>query len=367
MSMQLSELIPVGQILSRELDARGWTQSDFAAVIGRPTQFVSEIVTGKKEITRESAAQIGAALGQTAEVWLNLQDSYLLSEQAKDLQTQQTLDNVRRRSRLNELAPISVLMKRRVLKGRTLDELEAEITDLFELQSIQEEPSFAIAARRSNQEEPVSAVQNAWVACVRQEAREVRSREQLRHFSKKRLSALARQLPALLKTPEQFESLPGLLADAGVIVVFVEAFPGAKIDGCAFFSDETPVIGLSGRGKRLDKILFTLLHELAHVLLGHVKTKVIVEAFDETQDDDSDDETAANSVVSSWLLPNPLPPVPERVSAGWVADVAAELDRAPIVIIGQLQHAKLLEWRTTLAKNAPTVTGALESWPRTIR
>lgn len=365
MSMQLPELIPVGQILSRELDARGWTQADFAAVIGRPTQFVSEIVTGKKEITRESAAQVGAALGQTAEVWLNLQDSYLLSEQAKDIQTQQTLDNVRRRARLNELAPISVLMKRRVLTGRTLEELEAEITDLFELQSIQDEPSFAIAARRSNQSEAVSAVQNAWVACVRQEAREIRSRERIRHFSKKRLSTLARQLPALLKTPKQFENLPELLAEAGVIVVYVEALPGAKIDGCAFFSDETPVIGLSGRGKRLDKILFTLLHELAHVLLDHVKTEIIVEAFDEAED--GDDEKAANAVVSGWLLPTPLPPAPERVSAGWVASVAAELDLAPIVIIGQLQHAKVLQWRTTLARNAPTVTGALEGWPRTVR
>lgn len=365
MSMQLPDPKPVGQILGLELDARGWTQSDFADVLGRPTQFVSEIVTGKKEITRESAAQIGAALGQTTEFWLNLQDSYLLNEQAKDLQTQHALNDVRRRARLNELAPISVLKRRRVLAGSSLDELEAEIMDLFEIRSIKENPSFAIAARRSNEQDAVSAVQNAWVACVRQEAREVRDREQIRRYAKNRLSKLAGQLPALLKTPKQFESLPELLAEAGVIVIYVEALPGAKIDGCAFFSGETPVIGLSGRGKRLDKILFTLLHEIAHVLLGHVKTETIVEAFDEVED--GDDEKAANALVGGWLLPTPLPPAPERVSAGWVATVAAELDLAPIVVVGQLQHAKVLEWRTTLARNAPMVTGALDSWPRTVR
>lgn len=71
-----AELFPAGEILADELDARGWTQADFAEVLGRPAQFVSEIISGKKEITRESAAQIGAALGTSAEFWINLQDSY---------------------------------------------------------------------------------------------------------------------------------------------------------------------------------------------------------------------------------------------------------------------------------------------------
>src|SRR5262249_55489470 len=88
--------IPVGELLGDELEARGWTQADFAAVLDRPTQFVSEIVTGKKEITRESAAQIGAALGQSAEYWLKLQDQYLLAEQAKNETTQEKLEEVRR-------------------------------------------------------------------------------------------------------------------------------------------------------------------------------------------------------------------------------------------------------------------------------
>lgn len=78
MTTVVMDLSPVGEILADELDARGWTQADFAEVLGRSTQFVSEIISGKKEITRESASQIGAALGTSAEFWLNLQDSYPL-------------------------------------------------------------------------------------------------------------------------------------------------------------------------------------------------------------------------------------------------------------------------------------------------
>ena len=163
--------VPAGQILGAEIEARGWTQADFAAVLGRPTQFVSEIITGKKEITRESAAQIGAALGTSPEFWLKLQDSYLLNEQAKNTETQHELDKVRRRARLNKLAPVSALMKRGIIRGRTVDEQEAELRELFELDDINDEPEFVLAARRSNASEELSAAQFAWVACVRRAAR----------------------------------------------------------------------------------------------------------------------------------------------------------------------------------------------------
>ena len=47
----VADPIPVGEFLSQELEARGWTQADFAAVLGRPIQFISEIINGRKEIT----------------------------------------------------------------------------------------------------------------------------------------------------------------------------------------------------------------------------------------------------------------------------------------------------------------------------
>lgn len=100
MSTQIAaEVFLVGEHLAEELDARGWTQADFAEILGRPAQFVSESISGKKEITRESAEQISAALGTSAEFWLNLQDSYLLWKQAQDSHTRESLDAVATRAR----------------------------------------------------------------------------------------------------------------------------------------------------------------------------------------------------------------------------------------------------------------------------
>lgn len=44
--------------------------------MGRSTRFVEELLTGERELTRESAELVGAALGTSAELWLNLQDTY---------------------------------------------------------------------------------------------------------------------------------------------------------------------------------------------------------------------------------------------------------------------------------------------------
>ncbi|MGU3432619.1 transcriptional regulator [Actinomycetes bacterium M1A6_2h] len=353
---------PVGELLGGELEARNWSQADFAAVIGRPTQFVSEIVTGKKEITRESAAQIGAALSHTAEYWLKLQDQYLLAEQAKNSATQTKLSEVRRRARLNDLAPIQLLRKRKILTGSSLDELEAEIMELFELDSMQSRPEFvgAAAAKRSNHGDDMSMLQQAWVACVRRQARK---RPPSGMYSAKKLVRLAESLSRSVHRAEDFAKLPDQFGEVGVRLVYVESLPGAKIDGCAMFVDGFPVIGLSGRGKRLDKVLFTLLHEIAHILRGHVDAdRLIVEDLDDGHTQESVREIEVNEDAVDWIFPTGYPSVPSRISAPWVDQAASELGLSRIVLIGQLQKRGRLDWRTTLAKNAPSVSEVLPLW-----
>lgn len=349
-----------GALLGDELEARGWSQADFAAVIDRPTQFVSEIVTAKKEITRESAAQIGAALSQSPEYWLKLQDQYLLAQQARNATTQAKLDDVRRRARLNDRGPISLLRKRKVLVGSTLDQLETEVVDLFELESMDDQPGFAAAAKRANHGEDISSLQQAWVACVRREAKKV---SPVAGYSRDGLAKLAASIPRSVKTPEDFAELPERFIDCGVRVVYVEAFPGAKIDGCAMFVGGHPVVGLSGRGKRLDKVLFTLLHEIAHILHGHVDAeRLIVEDLEGGTTHESAQENEANDAGVGWIFPMGFPAIPARINASWVDQKAAELGVARIVLIGQLQKRGRLDWRTTLAKNPPSVSDVLHQW-----
>lgn len=365
MNAVLAEAFPAGEFLADELEARGWTQAEFATIIDRPAQFVSEIISGKKEITRESAAQIGAALGTSAEFWLSLQDKYYLWRQNQDTKAQSDLDDVRRRARLNEKGPIAVLKKAGVLAGKSLDDLEGEVLQFFELQSLDEEPRLAAAAKRSNHGESMSSLQTSWLYMVRRAARE---KAVTGTYSRKALEAIGAALPRVAKTPEDFTALPEMLAGVGVRLVYVPGLPGAKIDGCAMIVDNLRVIGLSGRGKRLDKVLFALIHEIAHHTHGHVKENApIVETIevDDDPDDQSDEATQereANETAAAWVLPKGLPPLPERISGPWIVQTAAEAGLAPIMLVGHLQHHKRLDWRTTLAKGAPNVDDALSRW-----
>lgn len=73
-----AEVFPSGEYLRDELEARGWTQLEFARILGRPAQLINEILTGQEEITPEMAHDLANALGTSPELWLNLEVAFRL-------------------------------------------------------------------------------------------------------------------------------------------------------------------------------------------------------------------------------------------------------------------------------------------------
>ena len=59
------------------------------------------------------------------------------------------------------------------------------------------------------------------------------------------------------------------LLEQGIYLIFEEAKPGTKVDGVALIINKKPVIAMSLRLKNLDSFWFTLLHELAHIVLHY--------------------------------------------------------------------------------------------------
>ncbi|HSZ59229.1 MAG TPA: HigA family addiction module antitoxin [Tepidisphaeraceae bacterium] len=74
-----AEVFLPGDFIRKELEARHWTQKNLASVIGRPVQAINEIINGRKSITAETARQLAAAFGTSAELWLNLESAYQLA------------------------------------------------------------------------------------------------------------------------------------------------------------------------------------------------------------------------------------------------------------------------------------------------
>ncbi|MFN9063396.1 MAG: HigA family addiction module antitoxin, partial [Pseudanabaena sp.] len=92
---------PPGTILSEEIDARGWTQKDLAEIIDRPAQAINEIVKGTKQITPETAIELSAAFGTSAQFWTNLEANYRLHLAQKETAEQE----ISRKSKLYSITP----------------------------------------------------------------------------------------------------------------------------------------------------------------------------------------------------------------------------------------------------------------------
>lgn len=91
-----------GEVLVLMLAHREWTQGAFAEILVRPLQFVNEVISGRKEITRRSACQIGAALETSPEYWLELQHDYRMGLLWQDEQFQERLHGIRIRREVRD-------------------------------------------------------------------------------------------------------------------------------------------------------------------------------------------------------------------------------------------------------------------------
>ena len=330
------EVFPPGEYLRDELDERSWTVTEFAEIIGRPVQAVSEILNGKKEITSDTAVAFADALGTSAELWLNLQTNYRLAEQRNRRRSQPSPTPVARRARLRGLLPLAEIRGRGwVPNTEDLDELERHVCRLLEINDLDARPQFALAARRANTAEPITLEQTAWLAHVRAVARELK----VPALDLDRLRAVAATLPRRLQDgPSKLPDVPKLLASCGVVLVISEGLRGGKLDGAVtFLGNGRPVIGLTTRGDRFDGLLFTLLHECAHLTLGHITADGQAIVDDDVTDDQTDpNEQAANDQAGAWLFPGGFEISATTIPA--IVSSAAAYGVHPSVVLGRVQR-----------------------------
>ena len=69
-----------GEILKDELDELGVSQTIFAREIDVPPNRVSQIISGKRSVTSDTALRFGHWFGVDPQFWLNLQTQFDLAE-----------------------------------------------------------------------------------------------------------------------------------------------------------------------------------------------------------------------------------------------------------------------------------------------
>ena len=83
-----------GEILADELAELKMSAAELARTLHVPTNRITQILTGKRAITADTALRLGQWLGTGAELWMNLQKSYelRLAEQEKGEEIKRTIE-----------------------------------------------------------------------------------------------------------------------------------------------------------------------------------------------------------------------------------------------------------------------------------
>lgn len=338
----IAEVFPPGEFLKEELEARGWSQIELAEVLDRPPRVVSEIISGKRAITPETAKGLGDALGTGAQFWMNLESAWQLSKVSAEE------NSVARRSNLYSKFPVKDMIKRGWIRATdNLDVLEKQFADFFQISSINDEPAFPHAAKKTSYAN-VSIQQKAWFWKAYHLAMGI----QVAKYSSASLQVAIRELRACMEDVEEIRKVPQILAKAGVRFVIVEALPGSKIDGVCFWLDKSsPVIALSLRFDKVDIFWHSLMHELDHVEHKEGMEEPVVDenlgVDDELQMPANEiraNDNAASNLISQDEMTGFIARVNPLFSEQKIIGFAKRIGVHPGIVVGQLQHRGLLPW-----------------------
>jgi HTH-type transcriptional regulator/antitoxin HigA len=337
-----AEVFPPGEFLKDELEARGWTQVEFAEIIGKDTRLVSEVISGKRAVTPETAMALGAALGTSPDVWMNLESQYQLSK------VRSGQEEIAQKAELHSRFPVREMVKRGWIEStKNVGVLQQQVLAFFGMASINDEPTACFAAKKQKYvDTPIAQI--AWFC----RARSLAEAAPAAKFAQANVATLISRLKTHLLHVEGAQSVAGILADAGIRFVVVEALSGSKIDGACFWLDKTsPVIALSLRFDRVDNFWHTLLHEIDHIANkeGMAAPILDTDVLGTEGDSKPEFETRANENAAENLVPRAeLDGFIARVNPMFTEDQIVGFARRvgvhPGIVIGQLQNRRLIPW-----------------------
>lgn len=357
-TLQPARVFPPGRVISEELEERDWTQKDLAEIMGRPAQTINEIVKGTKQITPETAIELSEAFGTSAEFWTNLETNYqlFLARQTKPDKP------IARKSKIYEVAPIAEMIKLGWLqKNQSVDVLEQQVCDFFGISEIDETPQLAINLRCSQYRTPKAASQVTWARRVENLVKQ----QDIPLYNRAKLIQAIPELAKMSVLSTNVTLIPDFLMNLGVRFAIVPHLSKTYLDGGALHLDnriDQPVIALTLRYGRIDSFWFTLMHEIAHIVLEHEGN--ILDSLDDGSTDDK--EIEANQVASDWLIE---PSVYERFLDGSqvkfseesIIRFASEQYRHPGILIGRLHKESKIPY-THFKKHLVTIKNELQDW-----
>lgn len=336
-----------GTFITEELEARGWSQTDLAYILGMKVQQLNPLLNGKANITPDLAAALGDAFDMPAEFFANLQKLYELNR------VKPVDPGVRTRAAWTACFPVREMINRGWIEETEPSLLDVQMLRFFGKNRIEDIPFVgsgtitAHAAKKSSGYDETTPVQYAWLHRVMTIAK----MQEAPLYSPDALRKNLPRIRAHLLDMDDLTHIPEILRTCGVRFTLVEALPKSKIDGVCVWIDGHPAVGMTTRLDRLDNFAFVLRHELEHVLQGDGREQSFapvdeMDASDFTGDSDKpSEEKRANDAASEFCIPKArlasfLARKGQFISEQDVIGFAASLEINPAIAVGQIQYRR---------------------------
>lgn len=351
--------VPPGETVLEVLESLGLTQIELAERTGRPKKTINEIINGRAAITPETALQFERVLGVEAAFWTSLEHDYRAAL-ARRAERERLVQQV---SWLTEI-PVKAMIKAGWIEAKetAVEQLEV-ILSFFGVASVDSwrdvwrEYRGAVAFRESPSYESDFGAMTAWLRRSEIEGRAITTAPYEAGAFK---AALTEVRGLTTEDPSVFcARMIERCATAGVAVVFVRELPHLRVCGATrWLSSEKALIALTLRYKRDDHLWFTFFHEAAHILL-HGKRAVFIEedqrvhfaAATRSADDMVRQEEEANRFSRDFLI-SPTDYAQFRRQHAFtehsIRSFAEQTGIAPGIVVGRLQHDKILPYPTKL-------------------
>lgn len=327
--------IPPGDTLQELLEAKHMTQKDLAMRTNRPVKTINEIIKGKAAIMPETAIQFERVLDVPASFWNNLESNYreklcYIAEQKKIAQEEEWARQF----------PIKKLQERHWISKseNTTEELLSffGVANSAAWNNVWRGVHAAFTYRKSDKINTDVFALASWL----RRGEIIAAKKDISDFSREKLLRILPQLKALsLKKVRDLQAIGAkLLADCGVILIFVQELPNMPISGVyRRLPDGKRVIQLSLRYKTNDQIWFSLAHEIGHMVL-HKKYDFTYANISKEEKDKLEEE--ANKFAADFFIE------PEKyaefktgkITESRFRQFAEETGIAPGILVGRWQH-----------------------------
>ncbi len=337
-------LIHPGETIADILDERHITQKELAKRVGVSEPFLSDVIRGRKDISKGLAKGLEYALGVKSSFWLNLQANYdaeLLALDEEDSIEKEERAVYKKMKEIVRFLKEQGKIENSGTEGAAIIALRKylRISRLTSVKSFASDGTFRI----SNKATVDPIVLGAWICMCKADSSE---RKDISRFDKEQMDELIAEIKQIMKkTQDPQMELMETFADYGIDFCVTKHFRGAPVQGyLAKKGDENYQVVLTIRGASADKFWFSLFHELGHIANGDMgKQSSLIDG----EDDSSEREEAANQYAKDALIdPVSFDLFVQKKDFGInsIRKFANAQGVPDYIVIGRLQHEEIIPW-----------------------